>query len=280
MATKGSDGPGRGSLQDWRHLSQGAKFASLLNHYQTAAHLSDASGIPIKTLRSIFITLQQGKNSRQIDKSEIVEGFRRARRRMTDQMRRELQRAKKGEYKSPLFQTKTNNIRPEVHQLHITTRDHYGRVVTKVMDSFWTSYRVEHLHEDTIFNMARQMFDIFMATDEFNTFRFEYIADAQIYSEGRPYRDEGLYLQAQEHEVIRLSTNAMGFPTFRGDPEFFEEYVRNEWRELQSKGAIRIVDLLWTHMEGLEQVMPLVRRDYQKIKNRYGKRKKGGRGLS
>ncbi len=283
MAKDGrKDALSRSRGNEWRELPQLDRFSVLLNHFGNADDLAAATGISTKSLRSVFTVIRQGKNSQKIESPEFKSAFRHARHIMTDRLRRRVISASRGEYEAPILRTPTNILQPQRQLLHITEKDTKGRIKVRVENSRWISYFVEHLPEVEIFNIARNLFEVFMDTGQFNVFRFDFIADAQIYSDNKTFKDEGLYKQAQENDVIKISSRIIPFIEMRGNPDYFEDYIRNEWNIYKTSGAIRIVELYFTDMEDLRPVMLKVKKDYDRLKSqkvkRNGKQKRKGKG--
>ena len=285
MAKDGQDGPpSRSRGNEWRQLDPLDKFSVLLNHFGNADDLAAATGLSAKSLRSVFTVIRQGKHSQKIISAEYKAAFRHARHIMTDRLRRRVIAASRGEYEAPILRTPTNVLQPQRQLLHITEKDTKGRVKVRVENSRWISYFVEHLPEVEIFNIARNLFETFMDTGQFNVFRFDFIAEAEIYSDSRPFRDEGLYQQAKDNDVIKISSQIIPFIEMRGNADYFEDYIRNEWKIYKAKGGVRLVELYFTDMEDLRPVMQRVKKDYDKLKKqkakRNGKRKGKGSGFA
>lgn len=255
---------------DWRSLDKPTKFGYLLNYFIDAATFSQASGLTVKQIRSVFSVLQQGKKSRILEGSDFALAIRRARKRMTDSMGRVRRQAQDAKYEAPVLKVGQTLLTPMRYQVYLE-RAH------KVVESFWISYHVEHLPEEQIFQIARELFHLYMQTGQFNTFRFEYIAEASVYLENsvpsggkhkrRTFKDEGLRIQANQHDVIKISSHSMGFPEFEGDVDLFEDRFREVWAEKKVKGGIRLTDLAFTKFDSVENVMDEVRKDYRKHKN-------------
>lgn len=273
--------------QDWRHLGRLDRFAVLLNHYGSAQALSDASGIPARSLRAVFTSaVINGKKSNAINSDVWIKGFQRARRRMTDHNRRVIEKANKGAIHAPIVRTPTNIIEPKRYRGTSILRDYTGKLREMPHKSAWSYYKVEFLSEAEIRQILEDLFAVFMDTGQFNSMRYEYIVEADTYSNGM-FMDKDLRAAAEEMRFIKMSTGQFPFSEYSSPPEFADAVFNGYpygWQYLKSQGGVRITGLFFTSFDDIEasEPMMLARLDYNKWKR--GKRGKGkkrgdGRGI-
>lgn len=258
---------GGGSPGSWRGLDQLDRFLSLLNHFGTADALADASGISARSLRAVFQSaVLDGKTSKALESDAYYEGFRRARHRMTDHMRRIVQKSSSGKYEAPIIRTPTTVIEPRRFQAVVTQKDYGGNIRQVLVKSSWQSYRVEFLSDSQIHSLLMELFGLFMDTGQFNVMRYEYLADADVYSGGK-FKDDDLEDARERNEVIKLSTGQFPFVEYYR-PDRFADAIMADWYERRIIGGIRMTELFFSSMDDIEKKMPLARADYRRYKAR------------
>lgn len=241
--------------QGWRYLDPQQRFMVLLNHYGSAKALASASGLSDRSLRAIYTATElQGKNSPKLSTAEFREGFRRARHRMTDALRRRVQKA--GTYEAPIFRTPVNVLQPEQYQYQYSEIDRSGRLIEVTSKSKWYSYNVEFMTDDEIYSLIYQLFDTFMATGQFNLARFVYWADADIYPGEGGFKNKDYRRDAEKNKVISMGSIPFSFAE-ADTPAEFAGKVMDEWGVLQLKGAIRMRAIYVTSMADIERGEPL-----------------------
>lgn len=284
MAKKGTGRTGEsGSGNAWKALTPEERFLVLLNHYIEVDVLSQATGIPSRSIRSVFNAMLNGKNTPKLHSDQYLEGFQHARRRMTDVLRRRAQAANRGQYIAPLARTNVSLIQPQRKQIELTQYDRRTRESrTYDVESNWVSYYVEHLSLDEIIKVACDLYEVFRDTEQFNAFRFEFIARADEYMRGsevngrvgrKSWRDRSLAHQAEMYEMVLLSTETIPLAEFDGRVNLFEDQIRDRWQTLKLKGAVRITELYWTKFANYERPMHESRLYYEKMKARRDKNK-------
>lgn len=247
---------------------------ALLNHYGTAENLSAATGIPARSLRAVFTTVElQGKGSRKLESADYVEGFRRARHRMTDHMRRVVQKSKAGAYQAPIIRTPTNVLAPQREKYMVEAR---GKQI--ILDSHWMHYNVEFMSDDEIWQLLYTAFDTFMATGQFNLARLVFLADSSEYPGEHGFKDRDYRRDAEANEVISMGSRVFPFPEFVS-PKEFADFVLDEWMTLVLKGAIRMTKIYFTQDDAIASgsAMRMAQDEFNRIKKR-AKRGKGNNG--
>lgn len=258
-------------------------MAVLLNHYGSADALSEASGLSPASIRAVHrAVFIKGETSRKIQSDEYREAFREARDKMTAHNRRAIAKSRAGKFDSPIVRTATNVIVPKRHQGSMRQKDYSGKIRDVPNKSYWTHYNVEHLPDDEIQDIIENLFDTFMATGQYNTMRYEYIVEADVYSGGR-FDDRDLENAADVLRFIKLSTSQFVFAEHY-DPHQFARWVMDDWRTRKWMGGVRITGLFFAHFDDIARgdAMKYAKADYNKMKKRgkNGKPKKGdGRGV-
>lgn len=260
----------------WRELDAPTRLKLLASHFPDPADLAEAVGVSIKTINAIWGTLRAGKRSHVLERPELVEGLRRARRRMTDHTRRVIQNAKRGKYVSPIVKTPYGAIAPTRDKITLRSKTPSG-IRETIADSFWVKYHVEHLSEAEIFHIARAQFELYMDTGQYNLFRFEFLANSTEYPGADGFERDELRVAAQHHELIKLSTPTLAISQFDGSSDRFINYIiKKEWRRVEAKGAVRIQTLCWSL--GEDKYFLLAQANRQKLKRQRIKKRKGPKG--
>lgn len=259
----------------WIKFDNTLRLQVLANHFGSIKQLSNYTGISPASLSATLSAINSGKNSRSVNRPDYVEGMRRARRNMTRQNRKVEKDFQAGKYTSPLIRHTGGIIKPKRYQIYLEQSK-------KVVDSFWLHYRVEHLPLVEQLEVARELFEWAMATGEFNTFRFEYIAEASHYLETaapfsghrrRTFKDTGLKLQYQESKIVKLSTRVYPLAESGGNSDEFLDMISEERAALLGRGLIRITDFAFTNMESYRGMMGQAQADRNKMNKRQIKNK-------
>lgn len=286
MARGPSKRGGDGSGSAWRALSLPDRFSILANHFSDAQDFQRASGLPEKTVRRMYRLLRLDHQPSSYDWRElkslfqnsdaVADGISKARKEMTHDLRQVESVAKKGQYVAPVGRSGTTKLEPFQYRIE-------GPAYNFV--SKWVGYHVEYLPENEIFRQIEGFFNLFSDTGQYNVFRFEYIAHADIYLEeqNRPYRgaqtfkDKELHKQYLQSDIVKLSIHTLRIPDFNGDVNLFMQGVRDQWHKAKVKGGIRITDIYFANFDELREVMREIRSDRQAMRKRKGP-KGGARG--
>lgn len=256
-ASSTTDGPATAGTP-WRGLDPYQRFALLSNHFRTSEALADATGLSVASIRQIFrATVLDGKRSPTLESDRYAQAMRRARHRMTDQTRRALERIQRQGSPAPPVRTPASVIIPTERRYTIAQRDYTGTMRVRESKSAWVQYHVEFLSDSQIHAMLMELHSLFMDTGQFTSFRFDYLAEADAYADGK-FRDDQLRTAQRQMEFIKISSMQYPMLEWPRSDDFADEVMR-DWFELQQKGGSRILNLYFAYFsdigesDGLQQ---------------------------
>lgn len=259
----------------WRGLDPYQRFALLSNHFRTSEALAEATGLSVASIRQIFrATVLDGKRSPTLESDRYAQAMRRARHRMTDQTRRALERIQRQGSPAPPVRTPASVIIPTERRYTIAQRDYTGTMRIRESKSAWVQYHVEFLSDLQIHAMLMELHSLFMDTGQFTSFRFDYLAEADVYADGK-FRDDNLRQAQREMEYIKLSSEQMVMMEKPRSDDFADAVMR-EWFDIQKKGGQRILNLYFAYFDDLGRSDGLIRsRAIFKRWRQYGDKKRG-----
>lgn len=269
--------------QTWRQSGAYSRFRILANHFQTSEAMADAMGVSVRSLRAVFKRVMlDGEASPKLESAEYAQAMRRARHRMTDQMRRSVQRAQRGGFSAPIIRTPTSVIVPTERRYQISQVDYSGKLVIRESKSAWTRYHVEFMSDSEIYNLLRELHSLFMDTGQFNSMRYDYLAEADAYADGK-FRDDNLRSAQKDMEYIKISTSQFVLME-QPHSDDFADYVMRDWHDKIVIGGQRILNLYFANFddlarsEGLKQSRAEFKRWQAKRRGNGGKGQQRGDG--
>lgn len=271
--------------QSWRATGAYGRFRTLANHYQTAEAFADAMGVSVRSLRAVFRRVMlDGETSPTLESDAYAQAMRRARHRMTDQMRRRVEKAQRGGYSAPIIRTPINVIVPAERRYQVSQIDYSGKLVIRESKSAWTQYHVEFMTDSEIHSLLAQLHSLFMDTGQFNSMRYDYIAEADAYADGK-FRDDRLRQAQKEMEYIKISSSQFVLME-QPHSDDFADFVMQDWQDKLIASGQRIMNLYFANFDdlarsdGLKQSRAEFKRWQQRRRGNGGKFQRGdGRGI-